>query len=627
MAVPRSLETIVAVLAVNRLGAAFLPLDLNHPADRLAYMIEDSAAALVLTTGKARGLLPETAAPVLVLDEIDDATPVRPVLPPPSGLDHAAYVIYTSGSTGRPKGVTVSHEGIGSLVETAVDPMGVTSASRVLQFASIGFDVFAFEVSMALCTGAALVVTPDEARVPGPALSELLYANGVTHAILPPSLVSILPPDADLPEGLCVLVGTETVPPGLIQRWAGHLKLFAAYGLTEATVNSTLWRAVPEWDAPVPIGRPDPNTLAYILDERLRPVPVGVVGELYVGGRGLARGYLGKPGMSASRFVADPFAGPGARMYRTGDRARWQADGTIDFLGRSDNQVKIRGFRIEPGEIEAVLAGHPSVRQAAVVADRSGDTTRLVAYVSPDGPADPAVLRAHVASVLPEYMVPSLVVVLDGPLPVNPNGKVDRKALPAPDWGSLAGGARPTTAREHQLAALFAEVLGLPQVGVHDSFFALGGHSMASMRLIGRIRSALGAQLAVRDVFDAPTVAELAARLDDAADTDRPVLVGDEAGTLAERLAPVQLHPWRLHQEVTAPGWDIAFAVPAAGLDVVALDAALRDVVTRHQPLHTVHGADGVPRRALPERVLEPVADDGTRSPRGWTRSPGRPST
>ncbi|GAA1601456.1 hypothetical protein GCM10009679_01370 [Saccharothrix algeriensis] len=612
VAVPRSLETIVAVLAVNRLGAAFLPLDLNHPADRLAYMIEDSAAALVLTTGKARGLLPETAAPVLVLDEIDDATPVRPVLPPPSGLDHAAYVIYTSGSTGRPKGVTVSHEGIGSLVETAVDPMGVTSASRVLQFASIGFDVFAFEVSMALCTGAALVVTPDEARVPGPALSELLYANGVTHAILPPSLVSILPPDADLPEGLCVLVGTETVPPGLIQRWAGHLKLFAAYGLTEATVNSTLWRAVPEWDAPVPIGRPDPNTLAYILDERLRPVPVGVVGELYVGGRGLARGYLGKPGMSASRFVADPFAGPGARMYRTGDRARWQADGTIDFLGRSDNQVKIRGFRIEPGEIEAVLAGHPSVRQAAVVADRSGDTTRLVAYVSPDGPADPAVLRAHVASVLPEYMVPSLVVVLDGPLPVNPNGKVDRKALPAPDWGSLAGGARPTTAREHQLAALFAEVLGLPQVGVHDSFFALGGHSMASMRLIGRIRSALGAQLAVRDVFDAPTVAELAARLDDAADTDRPVLVGDEAGTLAERLAPVQLHPWRLHQEVTAPGWDIAFAVPAAGLDVVALDAALRDVVTRHQPLHTVHGADGVPRRALPERVLEPVADDGT---------------
>ncbi|WP_155385882.1 non-ribosomal peptide synthetase [Catellatospora paridis] len=640
VAVPRSLETIVTVLAVNRLGAAFLPLDLNHPADRLAYMIEDSGAALVVTTGKAKGLLPETAAPVLVLDDITEVTPVRPVLPAPKGLDHAAYVIYTSGSTGRPKGVTVSHEGIGSLVETAVDPMGVTADSRVLQFASIGFDVFAFEVSMALCTGAALVITPDEARTPGAALSELLYAHGVTHAILPPSLVSILPPDADLPEGLCVLVGTETVPAGLINRWAGHLKLFAAYGLTEATVNSTLWRAVPEWDAPVPIGRPDPNTLTYILDERLRPVPVGVVGELYVGGRGLARGYLGKPGLSAQRFVADPFAGPGARMYRTGDRARWQADGNIDFLGRSDNQVKIRGFRIEPGEIEAVLAGHDTVRQAAVVADRTGDTTRLVAYVSPDGPADPAVLRAHVGAVLPEYMVPSLVVVLDGPLPVNPNGKVDRRALPAPDWGSLAGDAKPVTARQHQLAELFAEVLGLPEVGIHDNFFHLGGHSMASMRLIGRVRTALGADLAIRDVFDAPTVAELAERLDRAVAEDRPQLVRTASadtdvlgaatadigvigeavaetgqggtGGLADRLAPVQLHPWRLHRAVDRPGWDIAFAVPASELDVVALEAALRDVVTRHQPLHTVTGSDGTLRCVLGERVLEPVADDGT---------------
>ncbi|MEU8074813.1 amino acid adenylation domain-containing protein [Catellatospora citrea] len=647
VAVPRSLETIVTVLAVNRLGAAFLPLDLNHPADRLAYMIEDSGTALVVTTGKAKGLLPETAAPVLVLDDITDVTPVRPVLPAPQGLDHAAYVIYTSGSTGRPKGVTVSHEGIGSLVETAVDPMGVTADSRVLQFASIGFDVFAFEVSMALCTGAALVITPDEARTPGAALSELLYAHGVTHAILPPSLVSILPPDADLPAGLCVLVGTETVPAGLINRWAGHLKLFAAYGLTEATVNSTLWRAVPEWDAPVPIGRPDPNTLAYILDERLRPVPVGVVGELYVGGRGLARGYLGKPSLSAQRFVADPFAGPGARMYRTGDRARWQADGNIDFLGRSDNQVKIRGFRIEPGEIEAVLAGHETVRQAAVVADRTGDTTRLVAYVSPDGPADPAVLRAHVGAVLPEYMVPSLVVVLDGPLPVNPNGKVDRRALPAPDWGSLAGDAKPVTARQHQLAELFAEVLGLPEVGIHDNFFHLGGHSMASMRLIGRVRTALGADLAIRDVFDAPTVAELAERLDRAVAGDRPQLVRATSITagdgLADRLAPVQLHPWRLHRAVDLPGWDIAFALPASDLDVVALDAALRDVITRHQPLRTVVDADGTPRPAAPrsfelpgtwanadsryaqvpgkssdrggrwgERVLEPVADDGT---------------
>ncbi len=593
IAVPRSAEAVVAVLAVTRLGAAFLPLDVGHPPDRLAYMIADSGTRIVVTNGKTQSLLPEVeGVSLLPLEDLpspSQAPPLPLTPPPPAGLDHAAYVIYTSGSTGRPKGVTVSHEGIGSLVATAADPMGVTAASRILQFASIGFDVFVFEVAMALCTGARLIIAPDSARVPGPALTHLLQAQGVTHAILPPSLVSLLPDTSPLPEGLTVLVGTETVPPAVIQRWAAHLRLFAAYGLTEATVNSTLWRAEPGWDAPVPIGKPDPNTKVYILDRMLRPVPPGVTGELYVAGRGLARGYLGQPSLSAQRFVADPFGGPGARMYRTGDRARWRTGGTIDFLGRVDNQIKVRGYRIEPGEIEAVLATHPAVRQAAVVSDRTGETTRLVAYVT-GAPADPAELRAHVAAVLPEYMVPAMVIGLDGPLPVNANGKLDRPALPAPDWAGLAGDARPVTARQHALAGLFAEVLDLPEVGIHDNFFALGGHSMSSMRLVGRIRAVLGADTSIRDVFDAPTVADLANRLDGTALT-RPALhpgISTPRWATSTRLSPAQSHVWHLHQAQADPGWDIAFTLPASALDKVALEAAVRDLAARHELLNGV---------------------------------------
>ncbi|GAB3959824.1 hypothetical protein GCM10027614_80160 [Micromonospora vulcania] len=289
VATPRSLETIVAVLSVLELGAAFLPLDLEHPSDRLAFMLTDSRTRHVLTTTAVAGKLPEVDGVARVLVDVDDPVPngwTGPLPEPPDGLDHAAYVIYTSGSTGRPKGVTVTHEGIGSLVATAVDPMGVTARSGILQFASIGFDVFAFELAMALCTGARLVIAPDEARTPGPALTRLLTTYAVSHAILPPSLVAALPPGCELPAGLTVLVGTEQVPPEVISRWAATLRLFVAYGLTEATVNSTLWRAEAGWSGAVPIGRPDPNTVAYVLDRHLRPVPPGAVGELYIAGRG-----------------------------------------------------------------------------------------------------------------------------------------------------------------------------------------------------------------------------------------------------------------------------------------------------------------------------------------------------
>ncbi|WP_442815404.1 amino acid adenylation domain-containing protein [Streptomyces sp. NBC_01324] len=621
VAVPRSVDMIATVLAAMQLGAAFLPLDLIHPGDRLGYMIEDSGAALIVGTETVAGKIPEVAGvPVVLLDAPDTAEALQD--PPPAavpagpvGLDQAAYVIYTSGSTGRPKGVIVPHEGISSLVATAVDRMNLRRDSRVLQFASPGFDVFVFELSMALCHGGSLVLVTDEARVAGPALTDFLADRRITHMILPPSLVSALPPGCELPEGSTVLVGTETVPPDLFDRFGATADLICAYGLTEATVNSTLWRAREHGGSPagrVPIGRPDPNTRAYVLDERLRPVPVGVVGELYVAGRGLARGYLGKEALTSERFVADPFGAPGSRMYRTGDRARRRRDGNLDFLGRADTQVKVRGFRIELGEIEAALAAHPGVAQAAVVPDRDGDIVRLIAYAVPEsGEPDPQELRAHMAGLLPEYMVPALVVPLDGPLPLTPNGKLDRAALPAPDWSAMTGDARPATPVQSRVAALFCEILKLDDVGVHDSFFALGGHSMASMRLLGRIRAEFGVELSIRDVFDALTVAGIAGALEGAGTASEgtapalPALrpAGQRSGEL--RAAPVQDWQWQSGRD--ARGVDHALTLRSTGgLDAEVLAAALADVVARHEPLRTAFTErDGVLyQRPAPAPVL-----------------------
>jgi len=517
VAMPRSVEMITAVLGVLKAGAAFLPLDPDHPEERLALMVHDAQARVAVSVGGLAGELPTVEGLELVL--LDDASTIvelagledtRPDVR--IGLDHAAYVIYTSGSTGRPKGVVVSHDGIGSLVATAVDRLDVDASSRVLGFASLGFDVAVWELCMALCVGARLVVVPADRRVAAEALTDYLAEHQVTHMILPPSLVAALPEGCELPEGAVLVVGTETVPAELVARWSKRLRVVVAYGLTEATVNSTLWSAEPGWTSPVPIGRPDPNTRAYVLDAALRPVAVGVPGELYVSGRGLAQGYRGRSGRTAERFVADPHATAGSRMYRTGDRARWRADGCLDFLGRADGQVKIRGHRIEPGEIENVLMRHPGVSQAAIVAraDRPG-LRQLVGYVTTvDGPLDPAALRQLVADVLPDYMVPATVVVLTEPLPVTPNGKLDTAALPAPDWTALVGQAEPTTGAERTLAALFAEVLGLPAVGVHDSFFELGGDSIVAIQLASRARRA-GLVLTPREVFRQRTVAGLAA--------------------------------------------------------------------------------------------------------------------
>jgi len=538
LALPRAPELVVALLAVLKAGAAFLPLDLDHPAERIAHLVADSGAGLVLTTAELAAELPagtttlvvDTAGAAAELAQLSGADLDDAELGGPIELDRAAYVIYTSGSTGRPKGAVLTHEGIGSLVATAVDRLGVDATSRVAQFASIGFDVAVWDLTMSLCVGGTAVLVPAHRRVAGPELTEYLVAHRVTHMILPPSLVAALPPDARLPEGAVLVVGTETVPPEVIRRFAGPLRVVTAYGLTEATVNSTLWTAEPGWTGPAPIGRPDPNTHAYVLDDALRPVGVGEVGELYVAGRGLARGYRGRPALTASRFVADPFAADGSRMYRTGDRARWRPDGTLDFLGRSDQQVKLRGYRIEPGEIEAALLAQPGVTHAAVVVreDRPGRKMLVGYVVLGDGAREPAELRARLADTLPEYMVPTALVPLPGGLPMTPNGKLDRAALPPPPLES-GGGRPPRDDAERAWCTRLAAALDLPEVGPEDDFFALGGDSITAVRVI-RAAHEDGLRVRVRELMELRTAEALAARHPAAADPAEPE---------AERSAPL----------------------------------------------------------------------------------------
>ncbi|MDT7655067.1 MAG: hypothetical protein QOI36_6478, partial [Pseudonocardiales bacterium] len=433
LALPRSVEIVIAQLAVAKTGAAFLPIDPAYPGQRIAFMLTDACPVLVLTLTAEVATLPITGqTSVLVLDDpetlaaaaaMPDRAPTDAERTAPLRVTHPAYVIYTSGSTGRPKGVLVTHAGLGGFATAEAEHFQVSPGNRVLQFASPSFDASVLELCLALPAGAALVVPP-----PGPLLGEqladVLARHHVTHALIPPVALATVPEATGLAEFRTLIVGGEACTTELVTRWAPNRRMINAYGPTESTVVAT-WSDPLTPGGPPPIGRPIPNTRTYVLDAQLRPVPVGVPGELYLTGPGLARGYLHRPGLTAQRFVANPFGPPGSRMYRTGDLVRWTTDGQLLFLGRVDEQVKIRGFRIELGEIESVLAGHPDVAQVAVVVLRAESAKRLVAYVVPDGSVESAQLRAHAATLLPDYMVPSAFVLLDQ-LPLNANGKLDR---------------------------------------------------------------------------------------------------------------------------------------------------------------------------------------------------------
>jgi amino acid adenylation domain-containing protein len=649
-------EMVVALLAVLKAGGAYVPLDTGSPAERLAFLLEDCGARLVLTTAELADRLPAFGGEVVVLGG-DEARPgqaltPRPPLPmlgegehdgitgqealpqnwgrvaspsepggglpprhdtasqtvpfPPPSLagegpgvggvspENLAYVIYTSGSTGQPKGVLVPHRGVCNSTEAYIRIYGIRPGSRVLLFAPLHFDASVLDVFTALCSGATLVLASREEMMPGEALVELLRRERVTHLKITPSALAVTPA-AELPELEAVMVGGEACSAELVARWAPGRRFFNGYGATEHSVRCTAQRCT-DGTRPPPVGRPIANARLYVLDERFEPVPVGIPGEVYMAGLPVTRGYLNRPELSAERFLPDPYRGEaGARMYRSGDRGRWRADGTLEFVGRTDYQVKVRGFRVEPGEVEAALLEHAGLVDAVVVArGEAAEERHLAAYVvAREGARGPgaAELREHLRGRLPEYMVPSGIVVMDA-LPLTPNGKVDRRALPDPAEAEGAGYVTPRTPAEEVLAAVWASTLGIERVGAHDDFFALGGHSLAATVVASRVRKAFGVELPLRAIFEAPTVAGLAERMD--------ALLRDGTGVVLPSIAPVprdrplplsfaQQRLWFIEQlEPGAGSYNILHPVRLRGrLDPTALRRALSDVVRRHEALRT----------------------------------------
>ena len=610
----RGVELVVALLAVLKAGGCYVPLDPGYPAGRLRLMLEDSGARVLLTRSELAAPAGGADVSVVRLDEADGdsadptAEPVRGGADPES----LAYIVYTSGSTGTPKGVMVAHRHVVQLVRET-DYVRLGPGDRVAQASSASFDALTFEAWGALLNGATLVGIPREVLLSPPAFRRALRDERITTLYQTTALLNQLAvevPDAFAPLRE-VLFGGQAADADSVRRLlraGGPERLLHVYGPTETTAWCS-WERVERVaeDAPtVPVGRPTGNQRIYLLDPALNPVPLGAAGEAYVGGDGVVRGYLDRPGLTAERFLPDPFAvEAGTRMYRTGDRLRWRADGRLEFVGRVDEQVKIRGFRIEPGEIEAALSAHGGVREARVLVreDAPGEK-RLVAYYAAAEEVDAGALRAHLAERLPEYMVPAAYVRLER-LPLTPNGKVDARALPAPDgvaFGSRAYAA-PEGEVEEALAAIWAELLGVERVGRHDHFFESGGHSLLAVQVVSRVRRALGAEVALGELFARPTLADFARAVAGAERAELPPIEpADRGGRIPLSFAQQRL--WFLEQMGAAGA---AYHVPTSvrlrgDLDRAALRRALDRVVERHEALRTVFPvADGEPeQRILP---------------------------
>ncbi|WP_433682774.1 amino acid adenylation domain-containing protein [Nocardia sp. CA-119907] len=618
VAAARSMESVVAWWAVVKSGAAYVPVDPGYPAGRIEQMVSDSDATLGITVSSSRAQVPDSV-DWIVLDDPAvaaqiDASASGPVgddeRPRPLRASDVAYVVFTSGSTGVPKGVAITHSGIADFVSGWRADRELRRMSRVLHFASPSFDAALMEILIAVSGAGALVVAPT-GIYGGGELAEFLRVRRVTHAFMTPAALASVDP-AGLDDLRLVMSGGEEVPADLVSRWAGTdiaraRKFQVLYGPTEATIVATATGALQPDDRPT-IGAPVPGMQALVLDTRLRPVPVGVAGELYLAGPALARGYLNKAATNAAWFVAHPFGEPGRRMYRTGDVVRWNPDGALEFLGRNDFQVKIRGYRVELGEIDAVLSARAEVAYAVTMPWRAGTgPAQLVSYVVPENKASLSgeQLRAALAEALPSYLVPAAVMILDS-IPLLPNGKLDRAALPAPVVQAKRFRA-PASPVEEIVAGVFADLLDIDgPVGADDDFFELGGNSLVATRVAARIGAALDATIPASMIFEAPTVARLAARAESQADTGRVALTAQPRPQRIP-LSFAQQRMWFLNRlEPDSAAYSIPIVLRLSGkLNLDALRAAFEDVLNRHEVLRTVYPyAEGEPAQ-----VVLPVAE------------------
>ncbi|PSR69464.1 non-ribosomal peptide synthetase, partial [Nocardia sp. MDA0666] len=598
----RSAEAIAAIAAVLETGAAYLPIDPEHPRARIEFMLADATPVAVISTADLAGRLDGIDIPIIDVDDAAvDAQPST-ALPAPSP-DNIAYFIYTSGTTGVPKGVATTHHNITQLL--AFLDTGATPVSEQVwaQCHSLAFDVSVWEIWSPLLHGGRLVVIPDSTTRSPNDFHDVLAAEHVTVLTQTPTAAAMLTPQGL--ESMTLILGGEFCPAQVIDQWAPAHTVINGYGPTETTMCVTLTTPLTPGSGAPPIGAPVPAAALFVLDEWLRPVPIGVPGELYVAGAGVSCGYWRRSALTASRFVACPFGGTGARMYRTGDLVRWANDGQLHYVARADEQVKIRGYRIECGEIRTALTQLDGIEQAAVITreDHPGNK-RLVAYIT--GTANPDEIRTQLTQHLPTYMVPAAIMTLDA-LPLTVNGKLDTRALPAPEYTTSHYRA-PTTPVEEILTTIYARILGLDHIGIDDSFFDLGGDSLSAMRLIAAINTALDTDLSVRTVFDTPTVAHLAPRIDSADSSRLPRLTPVERPD-AIPLSYAQQRLWFIDQlQGPSPVYNVAAALRlSGGLDVDALDAALADVVGRHESLRTVFRAtDGTPQQVVipVERVI-----------------------
>ncbi|MDZ7963735.1 MAG: amino acid adenylation domain-containing protein [Nostoc sp. DedSLP03] len=607
----RSIEQLIAVLAILKAGGAYLPLDRNYPSQRLQYLLEDAQVKILLSQQSLIRALSISSQKIICWQTDWSQIAQQPIINPENltAPKNSAAIFYTSGSTGVPKGVVTIHQGLVNYALTAKNTLGLNNQDRFLQLASIGFDVFLEEILPTWLVGG-VVVLPHEAKViTATQLEQIISQQKVTvmemttahwHewvsqltslGMRPPSSLRLL------------LVGGETILSEYIKQWQQfHLPLVHVYGLTETTITSTMYQLPPdtaplEMGYKLPIGRPLSNTTLYILDEMLQPVPIGVAGELYIGGDGLARGYLNRPKLTQEKFVPNPFSSDkSARLYKTGDLARYLCDGNIEFLGRIDHQVKIRGFRIEPGEIEAALNNYPQIQQAVVIAnaDTSGNQ-RLIAYVvSEEETVNTHQLREFLQQRLPAYMVPAVFVILDT-LPLTPNGKIDRKALPAPDPESDRTGeyVAPRTPSEEIIADIFGEVLGIETVGIHDNFFELGGHSLLATQLISRLRQSFEVEIPLKAVFTSPSVAQLDQTIvqlrTEGQSLNLPLIKRIAPDTEKIPLSFAQERLWFLNQlEGASATYNMPAALRLSGrLNLNALQQALAEIIRRHEALRT----------------------------------------